>query len=144
MAEPQSFKNHGRFVPIYHVGVFFPLLINFFWACYQTYSAPTGDSAVRLLVAIALLLMFFSVRVQILTVQDRLIRLEMRLRLRDLLPADMRAKIAALSVGQLVALRFASDVEMPELVGEVLAGKLATQKEIKQRVTDWQADNQRA
>jgi hypothetical protein len=96
------------------------------------------------LMAIAFLLMFFSVRVMILTVQDRVIRLEMRLRLRALLPADMHSQVNALTHQQLVALRFASDAQLPELVRDVLAGTLTRQKDIKMRVKDWQADYLRA
>ena len=88
--------------------------------------------------------MFFSLRVQVLTVQDRVIRLEMRLRLRSALPADLLPHINTLSHKQLVALRFASDAELATLVREVLAGTLKTQKDIKSRVREWQADYLRA
>jgi hypothetical protein len=126
------------------MGVFFPLILNLLWSLYRVYRSPGGDSVVAAILAIALLLMFFSLRVQLLTVQDRVIRLEMRLRLRELLPPDLRPQIASLTVPQLIALRFASDQELPELVREVLAGRMATQKEIKGRVKEWQADYMRA
>jgi hypothetical protein len=106
--------------------------------------AFSGDTLMAFLVSIALLLLFFSVRVQVLTVQDRVIRLEMRLRLRDILPKDLHTHIDGLSHKQLVALRFASDAELPALIREVLAGTLQTQKDIKSRVRDWQADHLRA
>ena len=122
----------------------FPLVPNFFWAIYRLTRGFTGESVVSLIVAIALLLMFFSVRRQILAVQDRVIRLEMQLRLRQVLPGDMQAQVALLTVPQLVALRFASDAELPALTREVLGGKLGTQKEIKMRVKEWQADLHRA
>jgi len=77
-------------------------------------------------------------------VQDRVIRLEMRLKLRGLLPPDLQPRINELTPRQLVALRFASDAELPDLVREVLAGKLATSKEIKMRVRSWQSDWLRA
>jgi hypothetical protein len=144
MPEAQSFKNHGRVVPVYHIGVFFPFVVNFFWAIYRLTRGVTGESIVSFILAIALLLMFFSVRIQILTVQDRVIRLEMQLRLRQVLPGDLHAQIPLLTLAQLVALRFASDAELPALTREVLGGKLGTQKEIKMRVKDWQADVQRA
>ena len=85
----------------------------------------------------------FLSRIQALAAQDRVIRLEMRLRLRGLLPADMHASIDGLTTRQLVALRFAGDAEMAEIVRDVLAGKLATQKDIKLRVKNWQGDWQR-
>jgi hypothetical protein len=83
-------------------------------------------------------------RVQAVTVQDRVIRLEMRLRLRGLLPPDLQPNVDTLTHRQLVALRFASDAEMAELVRDVAAGKLATPKEIKMRIKSWQADWLRA
>ena len=86
----------------------------------------------------------FLSRIQALTVQDRVIRLEMRLRLRQLLPPDLQPRINDLTHRQLVALRFASDAELADLVREVLAGKLAAAKEIKMRVKNWQADWLRA
>lgn len=144
MPKPQSFKSHARIVPAYHVGAFVPFLANLFWATYRLFQHFTGDTLMAFLVAIALLLTFFSVRVQVLTVQDRIIRLEMRLRLRGLLPAELHPQITALSHKQLVALRFASDAELPGLVREVLAGTLKTQNDIKARIRDWQADYLRA
>ena len=78
--------------------------------------------------ALALLALGFLSRIQALTVQDRVIRLEMRLRLRQLLPPDLQPRINDLTHRQLVALRFASDAELADLVREVLAGKLATRR----------------
>ena len=144
MAEPQNYKNHGRIVPVYHVGVFFILLAHLGWTGYQLTQGFTGGAVIGFLLAIGLILMFFSVRLQILTVQDRVIRLEMQLRLRALLPPDVAARAEALPVKQIVALRFASDRELPALVNEVLAGRLASSKDIKLRVTDWQGDYLRA
>lgn len=144
MPDDQNYKNHARFVPIYHIGVFLPLLVNLLWALYRLRGGLTGDAIVNLLVAVALLLMFVSVRGQILTVQDRVIRLEMRHRLRDVLPGDLFAQALTIPVKQLVALRFAGNAELPALVREVLGGSLKTGKEIKARVSEWQADHLRA
>jgi hypothetical protein len=77
-------------------------------------------------------------------VQDRVIRLEMRLRLAAVLPDDLRARIPTLATRHLVALRFASDAELPGLVRQVLAGSLTDQKAIKKAIVDWQADHLRA
>ena len=140
----QNFKNHARIVPMYHYGVFLPLLIAFFWLTYRLVQTPSADAAVALLVVVALVLMALSLRIQLLTVQDRVIRLEMKLRLRALMSADQTEHIDRLGVKQLVALRFASDAEMAELVRDVLAGKLATSKEIKMRIKSWQPDWLRA
>lgn len=144
MPESQSFSNHGRIVPVYHIGVFLILMANFIWGGYQLIQAFSPASVLSFLLAVGLILMFFSVRVQILTVQDRVIRLEMRLRLNAVLPADLARRAATLPVKQLVALRFASDEELPALVEEVLAGRLVTQKDIKMRVKNWQGDFLRA
>jgi Family of unknown function (DUF6526) len=144
MPEPQSFKNHGRIVPAYHIGVGLSFIAYFGWAVYRVFQAPSIDSVMGFVLATALILLFGSVRGQILRVQDRLIRLEMRLRLRELLPADVAARAADLSIKQLVALRFASDAELPELVRDVVAGKLVEPKAIKLQVKEWQADHLRA
>ena len=78
------------------------------------------------------------------TVQDRVIRLEMRLRLVELLPADLKPRIPDFTVAQLISMRFASDAELPALARKVLDDKLTDRKAIKQLVKDWQADNLRA
>jgi hypothetical protein len=144
MTQVQNYKNHARIVPAYHYGAFFPLVINFVWAVYLLITAFAAATVVNLLLAIGLLLLFFTVRAQILTVQDRVIRLEMRLRLREVLPPDLLAQSGQLTVRQLIALRFASDAELPGLVREVLAGSLDGGKAIKMRIKDWQADLLRA
>ena len=76
--------------------------------------------------------------------QDRVIRLEMHLRLQRLLPADLQPSIPSLTAGQLVALRFASDAELPGLVRKVLDDKIGDRKAIKQMIQNWQPDNLRA
>ncbi len=141
---PQSLKNHSRVVPAYHIGVFFPFVLNFLWAVYKVTRGVTGDTIVNLLMAIAFLLLFGSVRRQIVTVQDRVIRLEMRLRLREVLPPDLAARIGELTLRQLIALRFASDAELPALTRDVLAGNCPTPRDIKSRVQNWQGDYLRA
>jgi hypothetical protein len=88
---------------------------------------------------LALLARTFAVRVQ-----DRVIRLEMRLRLRELLPPDLVPRISELRPRQLVALRFAGDRELPALTRRVLDERLQDGKAIKQLITDWQADHLRA
>jgi len=141
---PQTFANHARIVPVYHY-VAFPLFaVNFFSALYQVVTAFSGANLLSFGVAVALILLFFVARVMALTVQDRVIRLEETLRLRALLPADLQARIGEFSVKQLVALRFASDAELPDLARRVLDGKIQDQKAIKQMVRDWRADFQRA
>ncbi len=72
--------------------------------------------------------------------QDRIIRLEMRLRLERVLPPDLAVRIGEFQTGQLIALRFASDAELPELSRKVLAEKIEKRSEIKKLIKDWQAD----
>ena len=140
----QNYQNHARVVPLYHYGVFLTLLAYFVWGAWQLVQGVSLASAMTFILSIALIFMAFSLRSQVLTVQDRVIRLEMRLRMRDVLPADLAARGSELPIKQLVALRFASDTELAHLVTEVLEGRLKEIKEIKARVKDWQGDFLRA
>jgi hypothetical protein len=140
----QSYKHHARFLPPFHFFVIPVLLLNVVNAGRHVWLTPSLSTAFALVVAAALLMLGLLARVMALSVQDRVIRLEMRLRLRELLPVDLRGRINELTPKQLVALRFAGDAQLPELVRTVLSGGLATQKAIKQQVKEWQADNLRA
>jgi hypothetical protein len=145
MAEvTQSFKKHARWLPAFHFFVMPVLLINLVNTIRHFLIDWTLHDAFQVLLAAALLTLGFLARTQALAVQDRLIRLEMRLRLRGILPPDLHPSIDTLTARQLVALRFASDAELAELVREVVAGKLSTTKDIKMRIKNWQADWQRA
>ena len=136
----QSYKSHTRWLPAYHFFVVPVLALNVINELRRAYVYPSAGRAVAVVVALALLTLGFLARTMPLAAQDRLIRLEMRMRLQQLLPPDLRARINELTPGQLVALRFAGDAELPELVREVLDGRLKTGKEIKMRVKDWQPD----
>lgn len=140
----QTYQNHARYVPAYHMVAGPILLINFLWCAYRACTRVGPDSAIALLVSIALIIIFIFARNFALTVQDRVIRLEMRLRLRELLPADLAPRIPEFTRGQLVGLRFASDAELPALARKVLDERLTDRKAIKQLVRDWQADTLRA
>ena len=140
----QSYQKHARWLPGFHFFVIPVLLINLINEIRHVVMEPTRHFAWQVIFAAALLGAAFLSRVQALTVQDRVIRLEMRLRLRGVLPPDLQPRINELTYRQLVAMRFASDAELTELVREVLEGKLATSKEIKERVKNWQADWLRA
>jgi len=94
--------------------------------------------------ALALILGFLYARMFALRVQDRVIRLEERLRYERVLPADLLARAGELSVRQIIALRFASDAELPGLARKVLDQKVADGKAIKMLITDWRADHLRA
>jgi hypothetical protein len=142
--EPQNYKNHRQITPLFHYAVVGTLLVYFLWAAYRLVTAPGLDALMTLVLAVGLFLLAFSARVMALTVQNRVIRLEMRLRLHEVLPADLRARINELRTNQLVALRFASDAELPQLVRDTLDGRLASGNDIKLRIKDWQADYLRA
>jgi hypothetical protein len=140
----QSYQKHARWLPGFHFFVIPVLLINLINEIRHLVMEPTRHFAWQVIFAAGLLMAAFLSRVQALTVQDRVIRLEMRLRLRGLLPPDLQPIIDTLTHRQLVALRFASDAEMVELVREVTGGKLASSKDIKQRIKSWQSDWLRA
>jgi hypothetical protein len=140
----QSFQKHTRFLPPFHFFVMPVLLVNFLNECRHVWQDPSQHYAFQVVFAAALVMAALMSRVQAVTVQDRVIRLEMRLRLRGLLPPELQPNVDTLTHRQLVALRFASDAEMAELVRDVAAGKLATPKEIKMRIKSWQPDWLRA
>ncbi len=142
--ETQNFANHTKFVPGFHIGVLGIFTANLIYRAVRLVQNPSVEQGFGFLVAIGLLLCAFYGRIFALTVQDRVIRLEMRLRMERVLPADLRGRIGEFSVGQLVALRFASDAELPELARKVLDGKIEDRKAIKQMVREWQADWLRA
>jgi len=136
----QTIKNHTRLVPPFHFFVLPVLLINLVNTLRHLYLEPSISEGWTVVMAAALLMLALLTRNMAVTVQDRVIRLEMRHRLKETLPLDLHSRINELTPRQLVALRFASDEEMPALVREILAGNLVTQKAIKERVKNWQAD----
>jgi hypothetical protein len=140
----QTYENHRQRTPVYLYGVLLPFTLNLAWATARLFRNPSIDTAMNLMMAVAFVLLWWTVRRMVLTVQNRVIRLEMRLRLRELLPPAMQSDIARLSVSQLIALRFASDAELPALIQDVLAGKAKTSNEIKTKIRDWQGDYLRA
>jgi hypothetical protein len=143
--KPQNLQNHTRLVPPFHMFILPVLLVNVGWTIYRLVKVGISfESVFGILVASALLLFALFARTFALTVQDRVIRLEMRLRLAEVLPVDLRPRIPEFTVGQLVSLRFASDPELPALARKVLEEKLSDRKAIKQLVKDWQGDYLRA
>ena len=141
----QTFANHGRFVPPYHFFVIPVLLVNFGWSIYRWKVAGFSvDGFISIVVALALLLGFLTVRLMALSVQDRVIRVEERLRYERLLPADLKPRVAEITVNQFVSLRFASDAELPALARKVLDEKLENRKAIKQLIKNWKPDYLRA
>jgi len=141
----QNFANHTKIFPPFHFFVVPVLFVNLgvqlYWmkAFWFSYTGIFG-----VLMALALIVGFFSARLFALSVQDRVIRLEERLRYQRLLPADLQARIDEFTVAQLVSLRFASDAELPTLARKVLDEKLNERKAIKQLVKNWKPDYLRA
>ena len=151
MREPQNFSNHTKIVPAFHYFLLPVLFINLVGASYWVYATarhawgpfPLFYAILNLFLAIALLILAFLARLFALGVQDRVIRLEERLRYQQLLPEDLKARINEFTTRQLVALRFASDTELPALARKVLAEKMEERKAIKQMIQNWRADYQR-
>jgi hypothetical protein len=144
MSETQNYKNHAKLVPAYHMFGYPILAVYFVWALLQAVKHPSLDTAMPALLGAGLMVTSYYARVFALRVQDRVIRLEMRLRMRELFPPDLAARIPEFTTAQLVSLRFASDAELPVLAKRVLDERLNDRKAIKLMIRDWQADNLRA
>jgi len=141
----QNFKNHGRFVPLYHFFALPMLIINFGWSIYQWIAAGFSIGGLEwVLTSAALFLGVVYPRLFALSVQDRVIRLEERLRYEQVLPEELRWRADELTVNQFVSLRFASDEELGKLMQKVLDGKLTERKAIKQLINKWRPDYLRA
>ncbi len=139
---PQNYKNHARFVPLYHFVTSLILVVFLIFAIYRLVRTPSLGGAMTVLLAAALALMFYYLRVFPLAVQDRLIRLEERLRLVEVLPADLKGRVRELSSSQLIGLRFAGDDELDRLVRETLENNLS-RDDIKKRIKNWRPDYER-
>jgi hypothetical protein len=127
MPEQQSFSNHAKWFPPFHFFAAPILLANLIWSFFRL--KPSGYSAT-----------LFAARIMALRVQDRVIRLEERLRYQRLLPADLQNRIDDFTISQIVSLRFASDAELPALARKVLDEKLNDRKAIKQLIKVWRPD----
>jgi hypothetical protein len=140
---PQNYANHGRFDRVYIAAV---TLAGFALAASVINLTEEGrrlDPVCIFLLTLATLVLVFKVRLYSVTVQDRIVRLEMRLRLERVLPGDLKGRIGDMTLPQLIGLRFASDEEMPALVQQVLDERITKADEIKKRVKNWQADDLR-
>lgn len=139
-ASAQTYATHRKFVPLFHYVAAPILLGNVLVHAYDVVRFPGLGTAWQLLVAIAILIGLFFARLFALAAQDRVIRLEERLRMREVLPSDLQGRIADLTREQLIALRFASDGELPGLVNRVLNEDLQKREPIKKLVTHWRPD----
>ncbi len=138
----QSFKNHGRFDPPYHIFTLGLYLANLVFAVISEARHTDWVSTWYLLISIFVIVPMLKIRMYPLKVQDRVIRLEERLRLQALAPQEWHAQIYKLSEDQLVGLRFAGDEEVVELAKQALELNLS-RKQIKERIKNWRADNWR-
>jgi hypothetical protein len=145
MPAPQSFKSHTRWDPPFHFFVLPMLLLNFIFSIYITIHHWPEHPHLHIwwiVMAVVFFIMAGTARGTALRAQDRIIRLEERLRLARLLPAADQARIGELTTKQLIGLRFASDEELPALTHKTLTQNLDI-KAIKQNIVNWRADNER-
>jgi hypothetical protein len=140
--KPQSFANHAKFDPPFHFFVLPVFLINIIGVGYQLFRHPGILGAWILVLSLAFLVFAGRTRSYATHLQDRVIRLEERLRLAAILQEPLRSRIAELTDSQFVGLRFASDAELPALVQRALDEKLS-RSDIKKAVTDWRPDYSR-
>jgi hypothetical protein len=143
MAE-QSFASHTKWVPPFHFFVLPVLLINLGFQIYWCVRGFSVGSVIAVLFALAVTVGILVCRMMVLKVQDRVIRLEERARFERVLPADLHPRIGEFTIEQIVALRFASNAELPELARKVLDEKLNNRKAIKQMIKTWRPDFTRA
>ncbi len=140
----QNFSNHARYVPGFHFVLAALLLLILGAQIYYLAVRPGLGTALGVVYAVTLFFMFWYMRAFAVTVQDRVIRLEERLRMEQLLPAELKPRIMEFAPEQLVALRFASDGELPTLAKRVLDERITDQKLIKGMVKEWRGDYLRA
>jgi len=140
MAEaPQNFSDHTLWDPVFHFFILPVFAITLIMTIVHLVRRPGLHSAWPIVVVIAAILAIFKIRMYALRVQDRVIRLEERLRLATLIDPSLRSQIASLTESQLVALRFACDAELPALAARALNEKLAA-AEIKKSIQTWRPD----
>jgi cytochrome c biogenesis protein CcdA len=142
-ASGQRYQAHRRFLRPYHFFVLPVLVLNVVVELLRLYRTQTLYHVWMVVVAGALVALALMARLMALTVQTRVIRLEERLRLQQLMPAEEHAAIAALGLGQIVGLRFASDEEAPALARRCAAGELRSSGEVKRQIRNWRADHLR-
>ena len=141
-SSPQSFSHHTRYDPLFHFFILPVFVITLIATIVHLVRRPGLHSAWMVVVVIAVLVAVFKIRLYALKVQDRVIRLEERLRLATLLDPSLRPRIPEFTEAQLIALRFASDAELPALAARALNEKLAAQ-DIKKSIQNWRPDHWR-
>jgi len=135
----QNLKNHARFDPPYHAVLFAVLVVNLIVSIVHLVRHFHFYSGWLVVLSVAVFILFFRVRMYPLKVQDRVIRLEERLRLQELAPSEWHTQLSRLTEDQLIGLRFAADDEVIELAKQALEHNL-NRKQIKERIKSWRAD----
>ena len=144
MSEPQNYANHRRLVPAYHGAAALFVTVYLGWSIWHAVKQPGVGCVLQVFFVAGVALIFFYARGFVLTVQDRVIRLEERLRLAKLLPPELQSRIADFTPAQLVGLRFASDEELPALARDVLEKDIRDREAIKRMIRTWRPDHLRA
>jgi len=141
--QTQTLGTHRRWIPAWHFFAVPVLLANVFVVAVRFVRDPIFANGWAVLVSIAVLLGIVLSRNMPLRAQDRIIRLEERIRLERVLPADLRGRIGELTADQFIGLRFAPDEEVPELTRRALGGELKTRADIKRAIRGWRPDHMR-
>ena len=140
---PQNYANHAKMVPVYHYLGSLLMLALLGWTGLRLVRAPSVDTVMAFLLLVLVILGYFYGRLFALGVQDRVIRLEERLRMDRLFSDDLKARIGDFTTEQLIGLRFATDEDLPALARRVLDEGISDRKTIKQAVKTWRPDHQR-
>jgi hypothetical protein len=141
--QTQELATHRRWIPAWHFFTVPVLVGNVVVVVARFARDPSINNGWAFLVALALLIGIVLSRNMPLRAQDRIIRLEERIRLQRVLPADLRGRIDDLTTDQLIGLRFAPDDEVPELARRALSGDLKTRTDVKRAIKSWRADHMR-
>ena len=142
MSKTQNLKNHARFDPAYHALLLAVYLLNLVYTGFHVYRQPSISSGWYAVLSVVLIVPLLKLRTYPLKVQDRVIRLEERLRLQTLAPQEWHTQLYRLNEDQLIGLRFAADDEVVELAKQALEHNL-NRKQIKERIRTWRADDWR-
>lgn len=138
----QNAESHAQYVPGFHFVTLGLIAINLLITIYHVIANPTLTEATTLIPAVGLMLLAFYTRQFAAANQDRIIMLEERLRLERALPMDLSARIGEIDRSQLIALRFASDAELPELARRVILER-PDAAAIKKMIRTWRPDHMR-
>jgi hypothetical protein len=147
MEKEQNYSNHTRWYPLFHFVVVPLLILNLLDHLVRIFTASNFDARLEQIFwsvfSFTLILLALTTRLMALKAQDRVIRLEERLRYAGVLPPELNARCEGLTSGQIIALRFASDSELATLVEKTLNGEFGGTKQIKLAIGNWRADHLR-